>query len=141
LSPTTNVSKLVERLSTHFEVYNIPFIAQGVLLVAFCFTVTILYSFPAYQQHFDGMSDHCAKSSPISASEFLHRQTDLADTLRLLGASAYIAEPGASAQFYGNISESHWSLSDRPVLLIITPSFGTEGASPNLSILTPKVIV
>jgi hypothetical protein len=59
----------------------------------------------------------------------------------MLGASGYIAEPGASSQFYGNISKSHWSLSERPFLLIITPTIDTEGALPKVSVLTPKVTV
>ena len=54
-----------------------------------------------------------------------------------MGASAYIAEPGANAGYYANISGSHWGLSERPLLLIITPEKKTTGISGKVSILTP----
>lgn len=123
--------------------------SQVLLTVALCLTLTSFSSFHVSQQQDKDMFfpssqliSHCADLPPIFASEFLHRQIVLADTLRKLGASGYIAEPGASAQFYGNISQSHWSLSERPFLFIVTPSSSdTEGALPNVSILTPKVVV
>jgi Xaa-Pro aminopeptidase len=58
--------------------------------------------------------------------------------LDALNASAYIAEPGASAQFYGNISLSHWFLSERPLLLIISPKVDGEDIQPMVSVLTPQ---
>jgi Xaa-Pro aminopeptidase len=56
-----------------------------------------------------------------------------------LNASAYIAEPGANSQYYANISSSHWHLSERPLLLIITPEIvGEHGdVRPKVSLLTP----
>lgn len=61
--------------------------------------------------------------------------------LNELGAAAYIAEPGANAQFFGNISSSKWHLSERPLLLVITPETnGTNSSSevrPRVSVLTP----
>ncbi|KAF8078097.1 Creatinase/aminopeptidase [Lyophyllum atratum] len=85
------------------------------------------------------LGDHCAHIPPISTSEYQHRQTALANVLRTLNASAYIAEPGASAAFYGNISQSSWKISERPLLLIVTASI-TPGDSSNakISLLTPK---
>ncbi len=46
----------------------------------------------------------------------------LGETLTALNASAYIAEPGASALSYANVSSSHWRLSERPLLLIVNSS-------------------
>jgi hypothetical protein len=39
----------------------------------------------------------------------------------------YIAEPGASAAYFVNISGSTWGLSERPFLLIIMPEDGGDG--------------
>jgi hypothetical protein len=54
-----------------------------------------------------------------------------------LNASAYIAEPGASSLFYGNISSSNWHLSERPLLLIITPLQIGDEIEAKISVLTP----
>lgn len=87
--------------------------------------------------NFSGLSDHCAHVKPITNEEYITRQDELAKTLYSLGASAYIAEPGANAAFYANISLSNWGLSERPLLLIVTP-FEEDGiVKGNLSILTP----
>lgn len=91
------------------------------------------------------LASHCANIPPISSSEFHARQTELANALFALNASAYIAEPGANTQFFGNFSKSHWSLSERPLLLVIsleTPEFNQElgvKIRPRVTILTPKV--
>lgn len=86
---------------------------------------------------------HCSSILPISQSEFITRQTSLAKTLELLGAAAYIAEPGAYSQFFGNFSKAQWSLSERPLLLIITPDasgiVNSNGVRPQVTVLTPKV--
>ncbi|KAJ7582622.1 peptidase M24, structural domain-containing protein [Mycena floridula] len=79
--------------------------------------------------------DHCAKLPSISKNEFLARQTALAKTLHSLGAAAYIAEPGADAKFYGNIS---WSLSERPLLLIISPLVSGDDIEAKVTLLTPR---
>ncbi|KAG6832685.1 hypothetical protein H0H92_012257 [Tricholoma furcatifolium] len=94
-------------------------------------------------QHLKGLpaihlENHCAHTLPISSSEFLDRQAALAEKLLSLKASAYIAEPGASATFFGNISRAQWKLSERPLLLIITPSEDAQGSSAQVSVLTPK---
>ncbi|KAF8636601.1 hypothetical protein AX17_003411 [Amanita inopinata Kibby_2008] len=62
----------------------------------------------------------------------------LAEQLHALNASAYIAEPGSNAQYYGNISNSDWKLSERPLLLVITPSTMHSVVGAQVTILTPK---
>lgn len=88
---------------------------------------------------FLNLSKHCANALPIGTSEFYHRRTALARALYALNASAYIAEPGASSQYYANISSSHWHLSERPLLLVITPEIvGQPGeVRAKVSVLTP----
>ncbi|KAJ7724070.1 Creatinase/aminopeptidase [Mycena maculata] len=80
---------------------------------------------------------HCEYLDPITATEFQARQNNLAKTLVQLNASAYIAEPGASSLFYGNISKSDWGLSERPLLLLITPQHVGDEVEAKISILTP----
>ncbi|EJD05791.1 Creatinase/aminopeptidase [Fomitiporia mediterranea MF3/22] len=88
---------------------------------------------------FKHLASHCADVKPITAFEFLTRQQSLAEALHVLNASAYIAEPGANAQFFGNISTGTWFLSERPLLLIITPDSESNGSvNPRVSILTPS---
>ncbi|KAG5645917.1 hypothetical protein DXG03_005064 [Asterophora parasitica] len=93
------------------------------------------------KQAYVDLKNHCAHTFPIGASEYLRRHEALANVLLKLNASAYIAEPGASAAFYGNLSTTNWRLSERPLLLIIT-AFGQSGESSkaraNVSVLTPK---
>ncbi|KAG5716297.1 hypothetical protein E4T56_gene10642 [Termitomyces sp. T112] len=83
-------------------------------------------------------NNHCAHTSPIDKFEYYRRQNALVEKLLALNASAYIAEPGASATFFGNISQTNWKLSERPLLLIITPSEALEGPLAKISVLTPK---
>ncbi|PSR94075.1 hypothetical protein PHLCEN_2v4503 [Hermanssonia centrifuga] len=93
---------------------------------------------PSPVADFSGLKEHCAHVSPIPTKSFIKRQDLLAKTLHSLGASAYIAEPGANAGFYANLSGSHWHLSERPLLLIVTPTVDEKGAiRGNISILTP----
>ena len=101
------------------------------------FPLSLLYSLqdPLPTIQLKGYTDSAV---PIPASEFYTRQTTLAETLHRLNASAYIAEPGASAQYYANISRGAWFLSERPFLLIITPDVQGESVQAKLSILTPK---
>lgn len=92
---------------------------------------------------FQHLAEHCSHIPAISPSEFASRQTALARVLHALNASAYIAEPGASAEFYANLSSAQWSLSERPLLLVITPevlssSGGVPEVQGKVSILTPK---
>lgn len=88
---------------------------------------------------FSHLASHCAHVQPIPAESFIERQDTLARTLHDLGASAYIAEPGANAAFYANLSGSAWHLSERPLLLIITPTVDDNNRiSGNLSVFTPS---
>ncbi|GLB35093.1 putative peptidase M24B family protein [Lyophyllum shimeji] len=85
------------------------------------------------------LENYCASIPPISIAEYHQRQTALATVLRTLNGSAYIAEPGASAAFYGNVSQANWRVSERPLLLIITPSGRIEETcGAKISVLTPK---
>jgi len=84
------------------------------------------------------LAKHCADASPISSLEFYQRQKSLARTLHSVNASAYIAEPGASAQFFGNISSSQWRLSERPLLLIVSPQIVNDEVEAKISVLTPS---
>ena len=81
---------------------------------------------------FAEISGHCSHIPPIPAEEFLERQQRLVDTLISLNASAYITEPGPSGHYYANLSS--WKLSERPLLLIISPDASLR---PNVTILTP----
>jgi len=97
---------------------------------------------PGVSPSLERLAGHCKNVSPISKEEYLTRQTDLATVLASLGGTAYIAEPGANSQFFGNFSNSHWHLSERPLLLMISPvSSDALGGSiiPQVIILTPKV--
>lgn len=87
---------------------------------------------------FSHLATHCDHIKPIHAESFISRQNQLAQSLHSLGASAYIAEPGASAAFYANLSEASWSLSERPLLLLITPISNNGDVSANVSILSPS---
>jgi len=49
-----------------------------------------------------------------------------------------VAEPGASALFFGNISDASWNLSERPLLLIISPVAYQGEVSARITILTPS---
>lgn len=92
---------------------------------------------PNVEVSFKHLAKHCAQALPISTDEFHSRQVALARTLHELGAAAYIAEPGANAEFFGNISSSQWHLSERPLLLIISPDEVDGNVAPRISILTP----
>ncbi|KAK0442997.1 peptidase M24 [Armillaria borealis] len=76
-------------------------------------------------------SSHCSHLGPLPASEFHTRLSPVGETLTALNASAYIAEPGASALYYANVSSSHWHLSERPLLRIVD-------SSARVTVLRPK---
>ncbi|PBK64517.1 peptidase M24 [Armillaria solidipes] len=76
-------------------------------------------------------SSHCSHLGPLPASEFHTRLSTVGETLTALNASAYIAEPGASALYYANVSSSHWHLSERPLLRIVD-------SSARVTVLRPK---
>ena len=87
---------------------------------------------------FSHLATHCKDVRPIQKTSFVDRQNQLAQTLHSLGASAYIAEPGASAAFYANLSGDAWHVSERPLLLLITPAVENDSVFANISILTPS---
>ena len=90
-------------------------------------------------ESYSHLAGHCASIHPIPQSEFVSRQASLASTLHSLGASAYVAEPGANTQFFGNFSKAQWSLSERPLLLIIAPVVHEGDIQSQVTILSPKV--
>ncbi|ESK93792.1 peptidase m24 [Moniliophthora roreri MCA 2997] len=94
---------------------------------------------PSSSPGFPSLENHCADRKPIQASEFHGRQKALVETLRTLNASAYITEPGANALYYANVSSSYWHLSERPLLVAITPKVQADGTvEPQLVVLAPK---
>lgn len=95
----------------------------------------VFSSFTTSPNDFSELAGHCAHITPIGKDEFLARQQSLAETLYALNASAYVAEPGPSARYYANVSA--WGLSERPLLLIISPQLEGTSIKPNVSILTP----
>ncbi|KZT68185.1 Creatinase/aminopeptidase [Daedalea quercina L-15889] len=102
-------------------------------------SITRLYNSYTGQPDFSHLAEHCAHISPVSTSSFLQRQQALAQSLHELNASAYIAEPGASAAYFANLSQSQWHLSERPLLLIISPDVdSSEQVHARVSILTPS---
>lgn len=111
---------------------------MAILLWAFSF---LLFGPELRQQPTTDLSylaDHCAHVKPIPTEAFIERQDTLAQTLHSLGASAYIAEPGANAGFYANVSGSSWHLSERPLLVIVTPTVEQSGSiAGNVTVLTP----
>ncbi|KAI0692403.1 peptidase M24, structural domain-containing protein [Cytidiella melzeri] len=86
---------------------------------------------------FSALKTHCEHIRPIHTNSYIERQDRLAQTLHSLGAAAYIAEPGASAAYYANLSSSLWHLSERPLLLLITPTEENGTITGNVTILTP----
>lgn len=54
-----------------------------------------------------------------------------------MNASAYIAEPGANAQFFANISSNQWELTERPLLLVISPQIVKDKVEAKITVLTP----
>lgn len=86
----------------------------------------------------EGLAAHCKDAQPIHATELLERQRQLAYALHALNGSAYVAEPGASALFFGNISDVSWNLSERPLLLIVSPLIDQGEVSARITILTPS---
>ncbi|KAJ3821175.1 peptidase M24, structural domain-containing protein [Lentinula raphanica] len=109
-----------------------------ILLPGFFEITPLLTRVIGLRDAFHDLDNHCQSAKPITASEFHDRQRRLAETLLDLNASAYIAEPGASAQYFGNISTASWKLSERPLLLIITPHLVNDSqVEAKVSILTP----
>ena len=101
-------------------------------------SITKLYNSYTGTPDFSHLAEHCAHISPIPTTSYLERQRALAQTPHELNASAYIAEPGASAAYFANLSSSQWHLSERPLMLIISPELDShEQVHAKVSILTP----
>lgn len=104
-------------------------IMSGLLILIGVFWLLVEFPEALYQTDSQGrlsswpprLTSHCASTPPIRHSEYLARQTSLAKTLHSLGAKAYIAEPGGNTQFFANFSDAQWTLSERPLLLVISP--------------------
>lgn len=117
-----------------------------VALSVICATVVLFAENPPYIPYINTfsssgskLSPHCANVSPIQEFSFYARQRSLAQELFNANAAAYIAEPGPSAAYFANISNSHWRLSERPLLLIVSPVVDDHGeVQANISVLSPK---
>ncbi|THH20377.1 hypothetical protein EW146_g973 [Bondarzewia mesenterica] len=127
----------------HFSARRSESLCQlGMIMAAlayFTISITILVlGDPIDLSKLPALTSHCANVAPIPASEFHQRQQLLAEALYKMNASAYIAEPSASALYFANISDSSWHLSERPLLLLVSPQVTDDGAvSAKTSILTP----
>lgn len=86
---------------------------------------------------FAQLAGYCAHIPPVPPASFVARQDTLAATLHALGAAAYVAEPGANAAFFANLSAAAWRLSERPLLLVLTPAVDGARVTARLSVLTP----
>ncbi|ORY88833.1 peptidase M24, structural domain-containing protein [Leucosporidium creatinivorum] len=82
----------------------------------------------------------CPGLQGIGQDEFTARRTQLAELLKGEDGKswgAYVSEPGPNTLYYANLTQSDWYLSERPWLLVITPST-SDTHSSRLSILTPS---
>lgn len=113
----------------------------GIVFLLICFLSQDLVKGLWHHSGYQSLSSHCAGIPPISSLEYQTRQTSLAKTLHAFNASAYMTEPSANSQFFANFSTAQWFLSERPLLLIITPFFDPIGGvvEKKVTILTPKV--
>src|SRR5271156_1071812 len=59
---------------------------------------------------------------PIDRQEFGIRLDKLSKQLESEGVDAFIAEPGGTTLYYANISNYEWELTERPFLLVVTPT-------------------
>ena len=85
------------------------------------------------------MTPSCADAAPIPAAHFYDRQRSLATALHHLNASAFIVEPGPTAQYYFNVSTTNWKLSERPLLFFLSPEVLDDGVIvPKITVLAPK---
>ncbi|EIW60043.1 peptidase M24 [Trametes versicolor FP-101664 SS1] len=110
-----------------------------IIYVVLCsYVVYIFWDSDPTGPDFSHLASHCAHITPIPAQSYIERQDALARTLASVNAAAYIAEPGASAEYFANISSSHWHLSERPLLLVVQPTTDEHGETrANVSVLTP----
>lgn len=124
---------------------------QGAFFLALLFAVCILLAgLPPHpsisitststrdaESDFSHLAKHCESTTPILPLEFFRRQKAVAEILYSLNASAYIAEPGANAQYFGNVSINEWALSERPLLFIVSPHVVNDDVEAKITVLTP----
>ncbi|EGN96078.1 hypothetical protein SERLA73DRAFT_76078 [Serpula lacrymans var. lacrymans S7.3] len=141
-----NPTPQIRRKDWHYFV-TVP----KILAVFLALFITVLVLVPPYSFHLvhpsttkqpfsealSPISTHCASANPITSSEFRQRQKHLARILHDNNIVAYIAEPGANALFFGNISGSSWGLSERPLLLMVSPVLKHGEVEAKITILTP----
>lgn len=138
LQPTKSVQ--VAQHGLHSRHIRSARLVCGIVFLLICLLSRDLLKDLWYHSDHQSLSSHCAGVTPISSWEYHTRQTNLAKTLHALNASAYITEPSANSRFFANFSTAQWFLSERPLLLVITPHFDVDGGVENkIAILTPKV--
>ncbi|SCZ93040.1 BZ3500_MvSof-1268-A1-R1_Chr6-2g08422 [Microbotryum saponariae] len=77
----------------------------------------------------------------IDLEEFAKRRDTLAGLLSSGQEDdwgVWVSEPSPNTLYYVNLSTSDWYLSERPWLVVITPSISTSSPKAHLSILTPS---
>ncbi|KAF5391827.1 hypothetical protein D9757_001792 [Collybiopsis confluens] len=126
-----------ERLVSAIQVFSYRRVA-ALLLVALFTSIHLLHIWNPTGESFSDLHHHCKSAQPIPALEYHARQQNLARVLHSLNASAYIAEPGANAQYFGNISTLSWRLSERPLLLMLSPVVVNAKVEAKIFILTPR---
>ena len=118
----------------------------AIVILSYSSSILLPSFYPAlHNVAFSDVANHCNNIPPILHETFVYRQNALAQELYALNASAYIAEPGANAAYFANISSSHWHISERPLLLFVqpyvpkqtTPYPTHQEVQANVSVLTP----
>ncbi|KIK63614.1 hypothetical protein GYMLUDRAFT_40673 [Collybiopsis luxurians FD-317 M1] len=141
-----DVRNLTFKLQDH-NTGTVAYVLKGFVLIFLGFIIARIYSTPGSDlrervsvtvNSFSDLPNHCESAQPIPATEFYNRQQRLADILHSLNASAYIAEPGANAQYFGNVSTTSWKLSERPLLLIVSPILENDQPKAKIFVLTPS---
>jgi hypothetical protein len=139
--PTTKSAQVTQHGLHNGHLIHSTRLVCGIVFFLICFLSQDLVKDLWHRSGYQSLSSHCAGIPPISSLEYQTRQSNLAKTLHALNASAYMTEPSANSRFFANFSTAQWFLSERPLLLIITPSFDSvDGVvRRKVTILTPKV--
>lgn len=147
-APSENPSKVPRAIRYLFGLVNLVLLILVSLVIIWYYNESV----PSYPQDplgddfpwtadvFPSLWNHCKDVPQISSEEFLARQQRLAQVLRSIGDTPFIAEPGSNTIYFANISSTQWSVSDRPFLVafiplatslnivLLAPSFALEGA-------------
>lgn len=116
----------------------------GLLAVMSCGrlrTPTLTSTLTLGDNPFEHLRAHCANATPISAQTFVDRQLALARVLHKGGIGAYVAEPGASATYFANVSAREWHTSERVFLVVISPVVDDDSGGDvraRVRVLAPK---